>query len=1069
MDDNKLCKYQGIPDKLLTTSVQLKQYFPNLTCAAGTLNNVLIDTGSSGTLANLQTIQKFDFFVEICPRVIIIQNAVQQHMARITKKCRCNIVIGNIETINCELLLVDDDTSLGYDMILGLDVINGLWDKLFTSRTFMNHFRFVQSIPRLRLNSFETVEVCEIIELENSDHQNCNFDCITEQCRNSKCSHKQYPAENSTHLTNTEKVLIDSNTEILIIVKTPTAQEFSLENTILKLNWRFENILQLNGFAMNQFDGFTVPVRIINTTNNDIIIPDNTDLICALPYDDGKIMYYEFNHLVEFRNLPTEERAFHQEEFDNWLENRNKIVNRTDISTKIENAMEKSECFKPELKIILNELNWVFSRNSGDIGLSIDYICELEFKDTYDGEPINKRPYPMDPELSLEVDEVLETMVNNDVIESCNSSYNTALLAVRKANGQIRLVQDYSRTINPHINLPNYPIANSRRTLNEISEHISHVKNTYGETTLISSLDLKSGFHIVPMRKSHRKYLAFKHRNKQFTFKRMSMGPKNSPSDFCCIMANVLNGLDTEKTKNLIYIDDVLILSAKSEALDGVRKVLKAFHDANMFINLDKCTFFYKQVQFLGYWITQSGFTAMKNKLQVIVDYPLPTTLKQAHAFTGITAYYSRYVPKLQILLAPLYNDINRKGKFKLSELAEKGIRKLQEDAKKGYHLEHIDWSKPVFICADTSLIGIGACMGNCTLTDDTVSDIQIAAYASRSLDLQESLLSSKAREVIGASWAFEAFGDLIHRNQPCYLITDHLSMTSVFSGNPLTSKTSIFTRFRRAVAVLLEYQITYIHLSAKHELVMVADGLSRNALYEKAPLTIRETDLGLNVRIIQDVSNALQVNSINTVTQEIEPGSLPAIPQPPLISKDDILHAQHSNTAIAEIRQKLSGMKPDEYYYSKNKQYCIRNDLVCIINRKNFACILVPAAMGYNVVQFLHHTKDHAAVDRLIFFINKLNIHIDSKYKTAQNVVSECYLCQLSKPKIEGKDAITYSLRPAVEPFQSIRADLLDFTHAEFQVCPYSNGHIFAVFGHLFFTGQKINIDRTRNCTVFR
>ena len=62
------------------------------------------------------------------------------------------------------------------------------------------------------------------------------------------------------------------------------------------------------------------------------------------------------------------------------------------------------------------------------------------------------------------------------------------------------------------------------------------------------------------MRKSHRQYLAFKHKNKQFTWKRMAMGPKNSPSDFCCIMDRVLGNLDTDKTKIILYVDDILIV-----------------------------------------------------------------------------------------------------------------------------------------------------------------------------------------------------------------------------------------------------------------------------------------------------------------------------------------------------------------------------------------------------------------------------------------------------------------------------------------------------------------------------
>ena len=173
-----------------------------------------------------------------------------------------------------------------------------------------------------------------------------------------------------------------------------------------------------------------------------------------------------------------------------------------------------------------------------------------------------------------------------------------------------------------------------------------------------------------------------------------------------------------------------------------------------------------------------------------------------------------------------------------MTDEAIKGIQEIQKKAKLGFNLEHIDWEKPVFVCADTSLIGIGACLGNCEVDGKELKDIKVVAYASRSLDLQEALLSSKARECIGASWALEAFSDLIHKNQPCLLITDHLSMTSVFEGNPLTTKTSIFTRYRRAIAILLEYDIQFLYLPNKHELIKVVDGLSRSVEYEKKTIT---------------------------------------------------------------------------------------------------------------------------------------------------------------------------------------------------------------------------------------
>ena len=1029
----RLIKYDDSPVNLLTTTISLKQYYIDSSFSSLNVTRALLDIGSTATITNMKTFQNSGFFIEK-GETCEIGNAANQKIAEVTHQCRCNIIIQNIEIVNCKILIVSDNVPLSYSMIVGLDTIRAILP--YIPEIIVNNSKFIINMTKgtnhkSAINALKLTQTIEPdwITIENDSHKFCNFDCDEKICQTKICDHKKYDTKNSVHFSTTKNIIIPQNEIALIYVTTcENGPKIELNSLKFQINWKFQKYLKIEKIAHNQFDGKTLPIQIVNTCTNSILhIPDNTKIICGHHVD--KIAFIELNHIIEFQNLPKDEQKFHKNEFQNWLENRKNIIKTTEFESQIASVVENADHLKIELKSTLQYYNWVFSRNSADIGLTNEYICELEFKDSYNGEPLNKAPYRMDPELSLKVDTVLDDMMKNDVIEICNSSYNTALLAVRKANGQIRLVQDYSKTINPFINLPNFPIPNSRKTLNEISDHISHVKNAIGEETLITSLDLKSGFHIIPMRKSHRKYLAFKHKNRQYTWKRMAMGPKNSPSDFCAIMTNILGNLDTEKSKILVYLDDILILSAKSDAINALSKVLDALSKANMFINLQKCSFFNREVKFLGYLINQDGFRAISNKLQKIVDFPIPSTLKQAHMFTGLCAYYTRYIPKLQILLAPLHKDIAAKGKFKLSHEAKLGIENLQKEAQNGYNLEHIDWTKDVFVCADTSLIGIGCCMGNCTINDNTLSDITICGYASRSLDLQESLLSSKARECIGASWALEAFEDLLHKSQKLYLICDHLSMSSIFKGNPLTTKTSIFTRFRRAIAVLLEYNIEYIYLPNNHELVMVADGLSRNVNYEKEPLKIFESELGLNIQVIHDLPQK-QINNISVNTTNTD---LPIIPPDPLLTQEDLLNGQKRDPKISEIHQKLIRLSAGEDLFQNGKTYTILNNLVCIINSKHFSEILVPQNIAYQVVEYLHYIKDHASFDRLIFFINKINIHIPGKYKISQTVVAECYLCQLSKPKIESKNRIeNYNLRPSLEPFSSIRADLMDFSHSE-------------------------------------
>ena len=153
------------------------------------------------------------------------------------------------------------------------------------------------------------------------------------------------------------------------------------------------------------------------------------------------------------------------------------------------------------------------------------------------------------------------------VIEKTNSSYNTPLMCVRKANNQIRIVQNFAATINKVVELPGFPIPNIRLSLKKISDFIATIKNVYKEEVLISCMDISNGFHTIPIRKRDRDYFAFMHNNIMWTYSRMSMGERGAPSNFCLLMDSILGSVSTEKTKVFLYLDDILIVSCRSDAL----------------------------------------------------------------------------------------------------------------------------------------------------------------------------------------------------------------------------------------------------------------------------------------------------------------------------------------------------------------------------------------------------------------------------------------------------------------------------------------------------------------------
>ena len=971
----------------------------------------LLDTGSQITIGTREFFEKNKFQIHESEKNLRLTNCAGNKMGYLKQCIKCNVSIDNVLVVDAIIYLID---KLNYDLIIGQDMVQ---------KANLNVTGGIVQVNNMQMHQ----EPMKFILIDDGRHGTCRFYC-TDTCIETTCGHAKLKFQKCTHFWNNGQVTIQPGETVLIQLKANTA--WDVGNTKTVMNHRFNQILEFIGY--NVFDDskdlyVSIKNRNAGTT---IFIQDETVLLCGT-YEE--VMILECNHLVETKYLPQEEREIHQKEYEQWLENRHKLVKEIDISDDIKISSEQAELLNGELHAVMVKNHWVFSRCSTDIGFTEQFVMEFEFNTSFDGTPINRAPYNMDHEKKEKVEKMLQELVVNGVIEPCNSSYNTSLLAIKKANtSQLRLVQAYNNSINTIINCPLSPIANNRATIAKISAQIAYITNTLKEPVTISTVDITSGFWCVPVKVSHRRYLAFKHMTKQYTFRKMPMGTSNSPSDFCYALARLLEDFDTQRCKLYVYIDDIIIIAPAKDAIDTLDKFLACMAKNNLLIKLSKCHFLRSKVEFLGYTIGKEGVSPIKKKIKSLEEYKVPTTLKECFVFMGLSAYYHRQIPELSILLKPLQECMKRKIKFRMTDEATKAVLEVQKRAKAGFTMSHLDESRDILIVSDASLVGLGATLANATVKNDKISDVEIIAYSSRALDLQETLLSSRSREILGSAFGIETFADFLRIDRAYYLVSDHLSLNSIFKGEkPIGKKTSAFTRIRRACAVLMEYQIKFIHLSNRDPLITLADALSRNPSFTEEAIVVKESDLGLGrIRIEHDLTNAdtVQTNQLDT-----EPNfTPPPVKAPPLLSHEDLIQVQTDDNELNAIRVKCQSLQEGEYLFENNKQYIMNNELVHMINSKNFMVICIPKSAGYQIVEYIHHVKDHAKLQRMVLYMNKLNLDIKGKYKVATEVIRNCFLCQISSTaNVDSKDEIR-SLRPSLRPFENCRIDLMDFQSAK-------------------------------------
>ena len=108
------------------------------------------------------------------------------------------------------------------------------------------------------------------------------------------------------------------------------------------------------------------------------------------------------------------------------------------------------------------------------------------------------------------------------------------------------------------------------------------------------------------------------------------------------------------------YVDDVLIASDPPEThLHHLHLVFSRLEERRIVINLHKCLFGVKELDFLGHHIDCNGITPLADKVKAIRDFPLPQSQRKHRQFIGMVNFYHRFVPHCAQLMQPLHEQVS--------------------------------------------------------------------------------------------------------------------------------------------------------------------------------------------------------------------------------------------------------------------------------------------------------------------------------------------------------------------------------------------------------------------------
>jgi hypothetical protein len=81
----------------------------------------------------------------------------------------------------------------------------------------------------------------------------------------------------------------------------------------------------------------------------------------------------------------------------------------------------------------------------------------------------------------------------------------------------------------------------------------------------------------------------------------------------------------------------------------------------------------------LGHTISQAGIAVDPDKVQEVMNWKPPTTVRQIRSFLGLAGYYQRFIPDFSRIVKPITELLKKEVKFVWSQKCEDAFHALRQ------------------------------------------------------------------------------------------------------------------------------------------------------------------------------------------------------------------------------------------------------------------------------------------------------------------------------------------------------------------------------------------------------
>ena len=588
------------------------------------------------------------------------------------------------------------------------------------------------------------------------------------------------------------------------------------------------------------------------------------------------------------------------------------------------------------------------------------------------------------------VKKYLEDNLRKGFIEASHAACSSPILLAKKPSGGLRFCVDYRR-LNQITKKDRYPIPLIEETLAQLKE-----------AKIFSKIDIRQAFHKLRMEAASEDLTTFNSRFGAYKYKVLPFGLTGGPASWQHFINDVLfEYLDKFCTA---YLDDILIYSRNlKQHRQHVRGVLTKLREAGIQADVDKCEFHVTETKYLGLIISTDGIKMDPEKIKAIMEWSVPTCLREVRSFIGFCNFYRRFIRGFSKLAGPL-NALAKKDRiFEWTEACAQGFQDLKDRVVEAPVLAHFDPKLQCWLETDSSDYVSGGILSQMGEDDE----LHPVAFFSKNMSPAECNYEIYDKELLAIIRCFEQWRPELEGTEiPIKVFTDHKSLEFFMTTKKLTRRQARWAEF------LSEFNFVIVYQTGKNN--EKADALTRRPNDKPKDEKDERQQHQLQTLLPR---NRIELAPIETETEETVQTLEEKVRQGNVTDED-------CNNMRQALSAASTGLDSDSENSPALKDCQVKDGLLYKRNK-----LWVPAQdeLKLEVIRQIHDQPavGHPGVARTLEMITR-NYYWPKMEADIKRYVRNCHVCRRAKAPRDKYNGLLRPLSIPEQPWQDISLDFV-------------------------------------------